>query len=55
MATNGKIIRKLEDGDGKVITFVTSAVEFEDNLYLDCLNSNFVGKLPLYSAWNSQV
>lgn len=55
VATNGRIIRKLDDSDGKVINFVTSAVEFEDHLYLGSLNSNFVGKLPLYSAWNSQV
>ncbi|KAG4990761.1 hypothetical protein AAZX31_09G068000 [Glycine max] len=50
VATNGRIIRKLDDSDGKVINFVTSAVEFEDHLYLGSLNSNFVGKLPLYSA-----
>lgn len=50
VATNGTIVRKFDDGDGKVITFVTSAVEFEDHLYLGSLNTNFVGKLPLYSA-----
>ncbi|KAL2327286.1 hypothetical protein Fmac_020713 [Flemingia macrophylla] len=50
VATDGKIVRKFDDGDGKVITFVTSAVEFEDHLYLGSLNSNFVGKLPLYNA-----
>ncbi|RDY08432.1 Protein STRICTOSIDINE SYNTHASE-LIKE 4 [Mucuna pruriens] len=50
VATNGTIIRKFDDGDGKVITFVTSALEFEDHLYLGSLNSNFVGKLPLHSA-----
>ncbi|TKY72878.1 STRICTOSIDINE SYNTHASE 4 [Spatholobus suberectus] len=50
VAIDGKIIRKFDDGDGKVISFVTSAVEFEDHLYLGSLNSNFVGKLPLYSA-----
>ncbi|KAK7328801.1 hypothetical protein VNO77_22924 [Canavalia gladiata] len=50
VATNGKIIRKFDDDDGKVITFVTSAMEFEDHLYLGSLNSNFIGKLPLHSA-----
>ncbi|KAK7304006.1 hypothetical protein RJT34_14984 [Clitoria ternatea] len=48
--TQGKIIRKFDDDDGKVITFVTSALEFEGHLYLGSLNSNFVGKLPLHSA-----
>ncbi|XP_061362520.1 protein STRICTOSIDINE SYNTHASE-LIKE 4-like isoform X2 [Gastrolobium bilobum] len=50
VATDGKIIRKFDDSNGKVITFVTSALEFEDHLYLGSLNSNFVGKLPLHSA-----
>ncbi|RDX69396.1 Adipocyte plasma membrane-associated protein, partial [Mucuna pruriens] len=50
VATNGKIMKKFDDGDGKVITFVTSALEFEDHLYLGSLNSNFVGKLPLYTS-----
>ncbi|CAJ1975743.1 unnamed protein product [Sphenostylis stenocarpa] len=50
VGSDGKIIRKLDDGDGKVISFVTSAVEFEGHLYLGSLSSNFVGKLPLLSA-----
>ncbi|KAI4335193.1 hypothetical protein L6164_013863 [Bauhinia variegata] len=50
VATNGKIIRSLDDSDGKVMTFVTSALEFEGHLYLGSLNSNFVGKLPLHTA-----
>lgn len=47
VATDGKIIKKFDDPEGKVMTFVTSALEFEDHLYLGSLNSNFVGKLPL--------
>ncbi|KAK7411848.1 hypothetical protein VNO78_03291 [Psophocarpus tetragonolobus] len=47
VASNGKIIKKFDDGDGKVITFVTSALEFEDHLYLGSRSTNFVGKLPL--------
>ncbi|KAL9314614.1 hypothetical protein ACSQ67_020066 [Phaseolus vulgaris] len=50
VGTDGKIIRKFDDGDGKVINFVTSALEFEDHLYLGSLTSNFVGKLPLRGA-----
>ncbi|KAL1825340.1 hypothetical protein DCAR_0313492 [Daucus carota subsp. sativus] len=44
---DGKIIKMLGDQDGKVMSFVTSAVEFEDNLYLGSLNTHFIGKLPL--------
>ncbi|MED6119503.1 hypothetical protein PIB30_012410 [Stylosanthes scabra] len=51
VATDGNIIRIFGDNDGRVINFVTSAVEFEDHLYLGSLNSNFVGKLPLNSAY----
>ncbi|KAK7328800.1 hypothetical protein VNO77_22922 [Canavalia gladiata] len=50
VAPNGKIIRKFDDDDGKMITFVTSAMEFEGHLYLGNLNSNFIGKLPLHNA-----
>lgn len=50
VATDGKITRMFDDNDGKVINFVTSAMEFEGHLYLGSLNSNFVGKLPLHSA-----
>lgn len=50
VGSDGKIIRKLDDSDGKVINFMTSVVEFEDHLYLGSLNSDFVGKLPLHSA-----
>jgi len=47
VGADGKIIKKLDDPDGKVISFVTSAFEFEGHLYLGSLNSNFIGKLPL--------
>ncbi|KAK2645198.1 hypothetical protein Ddye_020393 [Dipteronia dyeriana] len=42
VAANGNIIRKFQDPNGKVMSFVTSAFEFEDNLYLGSLNSNFM-------------
>jgi len=41
VAADGKIIRKFDDPNGKVMTFVTAALEFEDHLYLGSL------KLPL--------
>ncbi|KAL9362344.1 hypothetical protein Peur_045129 [Populus x canadensis] len=47
VAADGKIMRKLDDPDGKVMSFVTTAFEFEDHLYLGSLNTNFIGKLPL--------
>ncbi|KAJ1439936.1 Strictosidine synthase, conserved region [Sesbania bispinosa] len=50
VANDGKIIKKFDDKNGKVITFVTSAMVFEDHLYLGSLTSNFVGKLPLHMA-----
>uniref|UniRef100_A0A5B7BFI9 Strictosidine synthase conserved region domain-containing protein n=1 Tax=Davidia involucrata TaxID=16924 RepID=A0A5B7BFI9_DAVIN len=50
VATDGKIIKKFDDPDGKVMSFVTSALEFENHLYLGNLNSNFIGKLPLETA-----
>ncbi|EEF46261.1 protein STRICTOSIDINE SYNTHASE-LIKE 4 [Ricinus communis] len=47
VAADGKITRKFDDPDGKVVSFVTSAVEFDGHLYLGSLKNNFVGKLPL--------
>lgn len=47
VAANGIVIRKFEDPNGKVMSFVTSALEFDDHLYLGSLNTNFIGKLPL--------
>ncbi|KAK9102423.1 hypothetical protein Sjap_019677 [Stephania japonica] len=44
---DGKIIRKLDDSSGKVLAFVTSALEFEGHLYLGNLNSTFIGRLNL--------
>ncbi|KAF5481696.1 hypothetical protein F2P56_002330, partial [Juglans regia] len=52
VAVDGKIIRRFDDPNGKVISFVTAAMEFEDHLYLGSLNSNFVGKLPLKDSYN---
>ncbi|XP_054790238.1 protein STRICTOSIDINE SYNTHASE-LIKE 4-like [Prosopis cineraria] len=47
VGTDGKITRIFDDDQGKVVSMVTSALEFEDHLYLGSINSNFIGKLPL--------
>lgn len=47
---NGKIIDYLDDSTAKVMSFVTSAMEFEDHLYLGSLNTNFIGKLSIQKA-----
>ncbi|KAF3792339.1 hypothetical protein EJ110_NYTH00502 [Nymphaea thermarum] len=47
---HGKIINYLDDSKGKVMSFATSAMEFEDHLYLGNLNTNFTGKLRLQKA-----
>ncbi|XP_043720326.1 protein STRICTOSIDINE SYNTHASE-LIKE 4-like [Telopea speciosissima] len=47
VGTNGEIIRKFDDPNGNVMSFVTSVLEFEGHLYLGSLNSNFIGKLQL--------
>ncbi|XVF48877.1 hypothetical protein PTKIN_Ptkin03bG0223400 [Pterospermum kingtungense] len=47
VAADGKIIKRFDDPDGTVTSFVTSALEFEDHLYLGSLNSDFIGKLSL--------
>ncbi|KAI9123209.1 hypothetical protein K1719_006098 [Acacia pycnantha] len=49
VGSDGKIMRMFDDSQGKVMNFVTSALEFEGHLYMGSLNSNFIGKLPLRS------
>jgi len=48
--TEGNIIKKFGDNNGKIINFVTSAIEFENHLYLGSIKTDFVGKFPLQSA-----
>ncbi|XP_004288991.1 PREDICTED: protein STRICTOSIDINE SYNTHASE-LIKE 4-like [Fragaria vesca subsp. vesca] len=50
VGADGRIIKKLEDPNGSVMSFVTSVVEFEDHLYFGSLQNNFIGKLPLNVA-----
>ncbi|KAJ8437560.1 hypothetical protein Cgig2_017913 [Carnegiea gigantea] len=47
VAQNGQVLKRFDDPDGKVISFVTSALEYDGHLYLGSLNANFIGKLPL--------
>lgn len=47
VASNGTIKQMLDDSDGSVISFVTSALEFEGHLYLGSIQTNFIGKLSL--------
>ncbi|KAL2534416.1 Protein STRICTOSIDINE SYNTHASE-LIKE 4 [Abeliophyllum distichum] len=47
VASDGKIVRSFDDPTGKVMSFVTSALEFENHLYLGSLNCDFIGKLQL--------
>ncbi|KAK9697323.1 hypothetical protein RND81_08G030000 [Saponaria officinalis] len=47
VSADGKVLEKYDDPEGKVVNFVTSAVEYEGNLYLGSLKADFVGKLPL--------
>ena len=47
VAQNGHVLKRFDDPDGKVISFVTSALEYDGHLYLGSLNADFVGKLPL--------
>lgn len=47
VAADGSVIRWLDDSNGTVMSFVTSALEFEDHLYLGSLSTNFVGKVSL--------
>ncbi|MQL79965.1 hypothetical protein Taro_012409 [Colocasia esculenta] len=46
-ADGGRIARLLDDSEGKVMYFVTSAVELEGYLYLGSLGTNFIGRLPV--------
>ncbi|KAL6598223.1 hypothetical protein ACP70R_046388 [Stipagrostis hirtigluma subsp. patula] len=47
VSESGDIVRLLDDSEGKVLGRVTSATEFDGNLYIGSLGANFVGKLVL--------
>ncbi|KAI3801226.1 hypothetical protein L1987_29330 [Smallanthus sonchifolius] len=47
VGSNGKIIKRLDDPNGEVMSFVTSVLEFDGNLYFGSLKNDFIGKLPI--------
>ena len=47
VSEDGDIIRVLDDSQGKVIDFVTSVSEFNGDIFLGSLATNFIGKLSL--------
>ena len=47
VSEDGDIIRVLDDSQGKVINFVTSVSEFNGDIFLGSLATNFIGKLSL--------
>ncbi|XP_071697251.1 protein STRICTOSIDINE SYNTHASE-LIKE 5-like [Rutidosis leptorrhynchoides] len=50
VGSDGRIIKRLDDPTGQVVSFVTSVLEFEGDLYLGSLKNNFIGKLPIKTA-----
>ncbi|KAG5605735.1 hypothetical protein H5410_027227 [Solanum commersonii] len=50
VAADGKITKGFDDPTGKVMSFVTSVLEYDDHLYLGSLNCDFIGKLPLTTS-----
>ncbi|TVU37941.1 hypothetical protein EJB05_11286 [Eragrostis curvula] len=51
---DGEIVRLLDDSEGKVINFVTSVTEYNGDLFLGSLATNFVGKLSLARVTQEQ-
>lgn len=47
VSEDGDIIRVLDDSQGKVINFVTSVNEFNGDIFLGSLATNFIGKVSL--------
>ncbi|XP_066395270.1 protein STRICTOSIDINE SYNTHASE-LIKE 4-like [Miscanthus floridulus] len=47
VSDDGNVVRVLDDSEGKVINSVTSVTEFNGDIFLGSLWTNFVGKLSL--------
>ncbi|XP_039144515.1 protein STRICTOSIDINE SYNTHASE-LIKE 4-like [Dioscorea cayenensis subsp. rotundata] len=45
VASNGTFISALDDSTGRIMSFVTSALEFDGHLYFGSLHNNFIGKI----------
>uniref|UniRef100_A0A0E0I3L0 Strictosidine synthase conserved region domain-containing protein n=1 Tax=Oryza nivara TaxID=4536 RepID=A0A0E0I3L0_ORYNI len=54
VSLNGEIVRVLGDSEGKVINMVTSVTEFNGDLFLGSLATNFIGKLSLAKVTREQ-
>ncbi|KAL9153932.1 hypothetical protein ABFS82_10G080500 [Erythranthe guttata] len=50
IASDGSVVRSFDDPTGKMMSFVTSALEFEGYLYFGSLQNDFIGKLPLTTS-----
>lgn len=54
VSEDGNIIRLLDDSEGKIINFVTSVNEYNGDLFLGSLATNFIGKLSLAQVTQEQ-
>jgi hypothetical protein len=54
VSEDGNILRVLDDSEGKVINSVTSVTEFNGDIFLGSLATNFVGKLSLVQVTHEQ-
>ncbi|CAL5084034.1 unnamed protein product [Urochloa decumbens] len=54
VSEDGSIVRVLDDLEGKVINFVTSVNEFNGDIFLGSLATNFIGKLSLAQVTQEQ-
>ena len=50
VGSDGRTIKRLDDPTGQVVSFVTSVLEFDGNLYLGTLKNDYVGKVPIRNA-----
>lgn len=54
VSEDGSIVRLLDDSEGKAINHVTSVTEFNGDIFLGSLSTNFIGKLPLAQVAQGQ-
>jgi hypothetical protein len=55
VSEDGHIVRVLDDSQGKVINLVTSVNEFNGDIFLGSLSTNFIGKLSLARVTQEQL
>jgi hypothetical protein len=54
VSEDGEIVRLLDDSEGKVVNLVTSVNEYDGDLFLGSLATNFVGKVSLAQVTQQQ-